>query len=125
MVLRVTRTLTADLPEPLDVVEGNRELAETFILRVDRLDASEMQQCIKKHRGVAVRKHEAIAIGPDRIIGIEAKEMLPQRIGHRRQRHWGAGMSGIGLLHGVHRECANGVYAKPIGGPAQFAPRAY
>src|ERR1700733_2957807 len=116
MVLRVTRTLAADLSEPLDVVEGNRELAETFILRVDRLDASEMQQCIKQHRGVAVRKHEAIAIRPDRIIGVEAKEMLPQRIGHGRQRHWGARMPGIGLLHGIHRERANGVYAKLING---------
>ena len=77
MVFWVTRTLPADLPEPLDVVDGNRGLAETFILGVDRLDAGEMQQCIKQHRGVAVRKREAIAIEPDRIIGVEAKEMLP------------------------------------------------
>ena len=114
MVLRVTRTLAADLPEPLDVIEGNRGLAETLILGVDRLHPGEMQQCIKQHRGVAVRKHEAIAIGPDRIVGVEAQEVLPQRVGHRRQCHRCAGMAGIGLLHGIHRERANGVYAKLI-----------
>jgi hypothetical protein len=35
-----------------------------------------------------------------------------------------AGMAGIGLLHRVHREGANGVYAKLIGGPAQYEPLA-
>jgi hypothetical protein len=33
-------------------------------------------------------------------------------------------VAGIGLLHGIHRECANGFYAKLIGGPAQFEPPA-
>ena len=32
---------------------------------------------------------------------------------------------GISLLHGIHCECANGVYAKLVSGPAQFVPPAY
>jgi len=45
-----------------------------------------------------------------------------QSVSHRRQCHWCAGMAGIGLLHGIHRERANGIYAKLIGSLAQFEP---
>ena len=64
-------------------------------LGVDRLHAGEMQHRIEQHRGVAVGQHEAVAIGPDRIVRIEAQEMLPQRVNHRRQGHRRAGMAGI------------------------------
>ena len=74
---------------------------------------------------MAVGQHEAISIRPGRIVRIETQEALPKRINDGRQCHWRAGMAGIGLLHGIHRECANGVYAKLIeravlfGSPAQ------
>jgi hypothetical protein len=54
MVLEVARTLAADLPEPFDVIEGDRRLAEALRLSVDRLHPGEMQQCIEQHRSVAV-----------------------------------------------------------------------
>ena len=69
---------------------------------------------VQQHRGMPVGQHEAVAVWPDRIVGIEAQELLPERIDHRRQRHRRAGMAGIGLLHGIHRERANGVDAKLI-----------
>ena len=63
---------------------------------------------------MAVGKDEAIAVRPDRIVRIEAQKSLPECVDHRRQRHRRAGMAGIGLLHGVHRKCANGIDAKII-----------
>ena len=81
---------------------------------VDRLGAGKMQHRVKHHGGVAVGQHEAVAIWPDRIVGIEAKEALPQREDHRRKRHRRAGVTGIGLLHGIHRQGADGVDAKLI-----------
>ena len=60
------------------------------------------------------RQHEPIAIRPDRILGIEAQEVLPQRVDDRRHRHRRTGMPGLGLLHGVHRQGSNGVDRKLI-----------
>ena len=63
-----------------------------------------MQHRVEQHRGVPVGQHEAIAVRPDRILGIEAQKVLPQRVSHRRHRHRRAGMARIGLLHRIHRE---------------------
>ena len=38
------------------------------------------------------REHEAIAVGPDRVIRIEAQVLLPEAVGHGRQRHRRSGM---------------------------------
>ena len=107
-------TAAVELAEALDVFQLDGQLAQRFVLRVDGLHAAEMQQRIKQHGGVAVGEHEAVAVGPDGIFGIEAQEVLPHRIGHRRQRHGRAGMAGIGLLHRVHGERANGVDGKLV-----------
>ena len=101
----------ADLPKPLDIVERDRGLIETLVFGIDGLHAAEMQQRVEQHRGMAIGKDEAIAVGPDRVIRIEAQKILPERVGHRRQRHRRAGMAGIGLLDGVHRQGANCVNA--------------
>ena len=61
---------------------------------------------------MAVGKDEAIAVGPDRVIRIKAQKILPERVDHGRQRHRRAGMAGIGLLYGIHRQSANGVDAE-------------
>jgi hypothetical protein len=63
---------------------------------------------------MAVREDEAITIGPDGIIRIEAQDAIPDRIDQRSERHRRAGVSGFGLLHRVDRKCANGVDAKLI-----------
>ena len=114
LIFGMAGTSAVDLAKPLDVVERDRGLIETLVLGIDGLHAAEMQQCVKQHRGMAVRKDEAIAVGPDRIIGIEAQRILPKRVGHRRQRHRRAGMAGIGLLHGIHRQGANCVDAELV-----------
>ena len=99
VIFGMAGAFAAELPKLLDVVERDRGLAEMLIFGVDGLHTAEMQQCVEQHRGMAVGQHEAVAIGPDRIVWIEAQKILPQRIGHRRQapsacrdgRNWPAG----------------------------------
>ena len=52
---------------------------------------------------------EAIAVGPDRIIRVEAQVVLPELIGDRCEGHGGAGMPGVGGLNRVHGEATNRV----------------
>src|ERR1017187_687400 len=42
------------------------------------------------------------------------QKLFPEPIAHRRQAHRRAGMARVGLLHAVHRECADGVDAKLV-----------
>ena len=63
---------------------------------------------------MAVREDEAITIGPDRILRIEAQYAIPDRVDQRRESHRRAGVSGFGLLHRVDRKRANGVDAQLI-----------
>jgi hypothetical protein len=63
---------------------------------------------------MAVREDEAITIGPDRILRIEAQDAIPDRIDQWRERHRRAGLSGFGLLHRIDRKRANGVDAQLI-----------
>ena len=58
---------------------------------------------------MAHREHEAVAVGPDGILGIEAQMALPQRVGHRRHGHGRPGMPRVGLLDRVHRQRPYGV----------------
>ena len=107
-VLRMPRAARVDLAEALDVLERDRQLAEPLVGGVDRLHAGEVQQRVEQRRGVADREHEAVAAGPDRVVRVEAQEVLPERVGDGRHRHRRAGMTGVGGLHGVHRERADG-----------------
>jgi hypothetical protein len=116
VIFRMARALAVDLAELLDVIEGDRGLAQALIFGVDRRDAGQVQQGIEQHRGMAVGQHEAVAVRPDRIRGIEAQEALPQRVGHRRQRHGRTGMAGFRLLDGIHRERADGIDAEFVHG---------
>ena len=74
-------------------------------------DAGQVQQRIEQGRGVARRQHEAVAVGPDRVGGIEAQKLLPQGVNHRRHRHRRPGMAGIGLLHRIDAQGPDGVDA--------------
>jgi len=76
-VLRVAGALAVELAEALDVVELDGQLTQPFVLRVDGLDGGQVQERVEQHRRVAARQHEAVAVRPDRIIGIEAQEALP------------------------------------------------
>ena len=67
-----------ELAEALDGVERHRRLAERLVVGVDRLDAGQVQERVEQHRGVADRQHEAVAVRPDRLLGIVAQEALPE-----------------------------------------------
>src|SRR5262249_1598570 len=62
----MARAPAAELAELPDVVEGD---GRAMALRV--LDTGEVQERVEEHRGMAVREHEAIAVGPRRVVGIE------------------------------------------------------
>ena len=58
---------------------------------------------------MAGREHEAVAVGPRRIGRVVAHVLAEEHVGDRRERHRGAGVAGVGLLHRVHGEAADGV----------------
>jgi CobQ-like glutamine amidotransferase family enzyme len=58
---------------------------------------------------MAVGQHEAVAVGPLRIGRVVAQVAGPQHFGDFRHAHRGARVAGIGLLHPVHGERANGI----------------
>ena len=108
-VLGVTGALAVELAKALDVIERDRELTQALVLRVHRLDACEVEHRVEQHRGVADREHEPIAVRPDRVVGIEPQEALPERVDDGRHGHRGPGVARVRLLDGVHREGADRV----------------
>ncbi len=112
MIFRVAGTFTIKLAKALDVVERHRERAELLVFRIDSFHAGEVQHRIEQHRGVPDGENEAISIGPHGVVGVEAQKSLPQAVDHRGHRHRRAGMAGVSLLHGIHRQRANGVNAQ-------------
>ena len=108
-IFGVAGGLGGELAELLDVVEADRGVAGRLAMLVDLDRAREMEQRIEQHRGVAARQDEAVAVGPQRRLGVEAQEFGPQRLGDRRQRHRRAGVAAVRLLHRVHRQRADRV----------------
>jgi hypothetical protein len=93
--LGVARSPRAELAELLQVVE--REVV-----------AAEMQQGVKQHRAVSVREDEAVTVGPAGIGRVMAQVAAPEYFrdfGHPHRHPW---VTGVGLLHRVHREGADG-----------------
>src|SRR5438270_7893116 len=107
-------TFAIELAETLDVIQRDRRLTQGLIVGVDRLYAREMQKRVEQHGGVAVGEDKAVAVGPDGVLRIEAQKMLPELVSHRRQRHGRTRMSGVGLLHRVHGQRADGVNGKLV-----------
>ena len=58
--------------------------------------AGQVQQRVEQHRAVAGRQHEAVAVGPARVGGVEFQEAGPQRGGDVGHAHRHAGMAGVG-----------------------------
>src|SRR5690348_2430552 len=54
-----------------------------------------------------IRQHETVAVGPNGIEWIETHRLVPDRINEWCKSHGRAGMPGLRLLNGVHRERAN------------------
>jgi hypothetical protein len=95
-------TFAAELSKTPDIVERDRGLVEPLFLICNTYPA-QMQHRVQQHRGVSVGQDEAIPIRPERIIWVKAHKTLPKRIHQRSQRHWRAGVAGIGLLDGIDR----------------------
>ena len=112
-VFRVAGRDAVELAEILDVVETHRR-AIGDALPVDAPHFGQVQQRIEEHTSMAGRQHKTVAVGPERIGRIVAQELLPQRIGDRRDAHRRAGMAGLRLLHGVDGQCPNGIDAQPV-----------
>ena len=107
-VLRMSRGERAELAEALDLVDGHRLVAE------------EIKQRIEQHRAVAGREHETVAVGPGRIGRVEFEEAREQDGGDIGRAHGQAGMAGLGLLHRVHGQRADGIrHAVVIGAHAR------
>ncbi len=62
-----------------------------------------------------VGEHEPVPVGPDGVGGVVAQLLLPELVGHGRQRHGRPRVARMGLFHRVHGEGAEGVDALPIG----------
>ncbi len=59
-------------------------------------------------------EHEAVAVGPDRVGGVEAQEPLPERVGDRGERHRRSRMARVRLLDRVDGEGADRVHAEGV-----------
>ncbi|MNR15525.1 hypothetical protein D3C85_1320630 [compost metagenome] len=95
-VLRVTRGLAVQLAEILEIVDR-------------KVVAREMQQAVEEHGAVPVGEHEAVAVGPVWIDRAMLQVIAPQYFGDIRHAHRGAGVTGFGLFHRVHRQEAHGI----------------
>ncbi len=86
------------------------ELAELLqILDVDAGIADEIAERVEQHRAVSGGEHEAVAVRPMGIGGVEFQKASEQHAGHIGHAHRHAGVAGLGLFDRVHRQRANGV----------------
>src|SRR5262249_183350 len=107
MVLRVTWGFAVELPKTADIVERDRRLPQCFVVGIHSLNACKVERRPEQHRGMAVRKYEAVAIKPDRVLGMEFEDSIPYRIDEGRERHWRSGVPGVGLLHSIDGQRAD------------------
>ena len=84
-------------------------LAELLQLLERQVVAREVERGVLEDARVAGGEDEAVAVGPVRIRGVVVHHLRVEQVGDRRERHRRAGMAGVRLLHGVHRQSADGV----------------
>jgi hypothetical protein len=95
----------------LGVAGGERaplpEVAE--LVHRHRLDAVEVQQGVEQHGAVAGAEHEAIAVGPERVGGVELERPGPQRGGDIRHAHRHPLVPRPSAVDRVHAQHTDGV----------------
>ena len=96
-IFGVARRARAELAEALELLDRH--------LRV----AGEVEQRVEQHRAMAGGQHEAVAVGPFGVRGVELQEAREQHGGDVGHAHGHAGMAGIGLLHRVHGQRPDGI----------------
>ena len=110
-ILGMAGTAAIQLPECFQGVQRYRGFAEGFVILADRPHLRQMQQRVEQRGRVADREDESVAIGPYGVLRVEAQELLPQAIGHRRHRHGGSRMTGVRRLDCIHGEGADRIDA--------------
>src|SRR5215510_2417552 len=98
MILRMPGRFAFELAEMANIVERNRGMAQHLIVGVHRLCLGKMEHRPAQHRGMAVRKHESIAVEPDRVLRIEAHDPVPDRIFLLSDSHPREWLSRLGFL---------------------------
>ena len=96
-VFRMPGSAAAELAEPLQLLDRHVGIAE------------QMVDSVEQHGPVSRRQDEAVAVRPAGRGRIDADEAVEEHGRHVGHAHRHAGMTGIRLLHGVHRQCADGV----------------
>jgi hypothetical protein len=90
VALGVPGSLGMQLPEPPDLVDGE-------------IVAGEVEHRIEQHRGMAVRQHEAVAVGPVGVRRIVLEVAPPQRLSDVGKPHRSARMADLRPLDGIDR----------------------
>ena len=121
-VFRVAGGLGAELAEVLDLLDRHVRIA------------GQIEQRIEQHRAVAGRQHEAVAVRPFRVLRIVFQVFREQHGRDVGAAHRQAGMAGIRLLDGIHREktdrighpvmlftVCHGGFARQLGGDRALA----
>jgi hypothetical protein len=76
--------------------------------------AGHVQQRIEQHGAMAGGQHEAVAVGPAWVGGVEFQEAGPEGGGDVGHAHGQAGMAGVGGFHGVDGQGADDVGHLPV-----------
>ena len=77
-------------------------LAELGKLRDRQVVAGQMQHAVEQCGGVAVRQHEPVTIGPERIRRVVLHDLVVEQVGDGRATERGARVAGLGRFHGVN-----------------------
>src|SRR5262245_63106963 len=73
-----------------------------------------MQGTVEQDRGMAARQDKTVTIEPARMAWVKMQKAVPEGMHNRRHRHGRAWVPGVSLLHTVHRQRADGIYAQPV-----------
>ena len=112
---RAGRRLDAGRDEVLRVARGERlPLPETLQLLERKRVAGKVERGVLEDAGMAGGEHEAVAVGPGRVRRADPERLPVEQVRERRERHRGAGMTGVRLLDGVHRKRADRVDREPL-----------
>ena len=85
------------------------QLTELLQFRQRQIVAGQVQQTVEQHRRVAVGQNKTVAVHPARVLRIVLEKIVPQHFGNVCHPHWRTGVAGIGFLHRVHAQGADGV----------------
>ncbi len=89
-------------------------LAELLDLLQRQIVPGQMEQAVQQHRAVAGGQDKAVAVEPRRVRRVVLEKARPQHVRHGRGAQRQARMAAVGLLHGVDRKEAQGIYAQRV-----------